>query len=160
NDASPVNDSSRARGVLPGVGEDSVVIDNILTKQKGEVVYSFGGYMRKFVNEARARGATPIINSLTPRKFWKDGKIVRNRNSFADWAEQTAAAEHVPFVNLTEIASLKMDTMPPSKIDALYGDANLHSTATGADLNARSIVEGLRTLDDSNPLKPYLRPPR
>ncbi len=158
NDASPVNDTSRARGVLPGIGTDSVIIDNLLTKQKGEIVYSFGGYMRKFVNEARTRGAIPIINSLTPRKFWKDGKIVRNRNSFADWAEQTARADHVPFVNLTEIASLKMDTMPPSKVDSLFGDANLHSNAVGADLNARSIVEGLRSLGDSNPLKPYLRP--
>lgn len=160
NDASPVNDTSRARGVLPGIGTDSVTIDNMLTKQKGEFVYSFGGYMRKFVNEARARGAIPIINSLTPRKFWKDGKIVRNRNSFADWAEQTARAEHVPFVNLTEIASLKMDTMPQSKVDSLFGDANLHSNAAGAELNARSIVEGLRSLGDANPLKPYLRPPR
>jgi lysophospholipase L1-like esterase len=157
NDASAVNDTSRARGVLRGIGTDSVIVDNLLTKQKGEVVYSFGGFMRKFVNEARAKGATPIINSLTPRKFWKDGKIVRNRNSFADWAEQTARAEHVPFVNLTEIASLKMDTMPPSKVDSLYGDANLHSNAAGAELNARSIVEGLRSLGESNPLKPYLR---
>ena len=160
NDASPVNDTSRARGVLPGIGADSVIIDTLLTRQKGEVVYSFGGYLRKFVNEARAKGATPIINSLTPRKFWNNGKIVRNRNSFADWAEQTAHAEHVPFVNLTEIASLKMDTMPPSRVDSLFGDASLHSNAAGAALNARSIVEGLRSLGDSNPLKTYLRPLR
>ena len=160
NDASPVNDTSRARGVLPGIGTDSVIIDNLLTKQKGEVVYSFGGYMRKFANDARARGATPIINSLTPRNFWKDGKIVRSRNSFAAWAEETARLEHVPFVNLTEIASLKLDTMPPAKVDSLFGDANLHSNAAGAELNARSIVEGLRLLGDANPLKPYLRPLR
>jgi len=56
--------------VLQGIGRDSVVIDNLITKQKGEVVYSFGAYLRRFVREARARGATPIINSLTPRKFW------------------------------------------------------------------------------------------
>ena len=160
NDASPVNDTLRARGVLPGVGADSVIIDNLLTKQKGEVVYSFGGYMRKFVNEARAKGAIPIINSLTPRKFWKDGKIVRNRNGFADWAEETARAEHAAFVNLTEIASLRMDTMPPAKVDALFGDANLHSNSAGAELNASSIVEGLRALGVANPLKPYLRPLR
>ncbi len=158
NDASPVNDTLRARGVLPGIGRDSVIIDNMLTKQKGEVVYSFGGYMRKFVTEVRARGGVPIINSLTPRKFWANGRIVRNRNSFADWAEQVARAEHVPFVNLTELASLKMDTMPPAKVDSLFGDANLHSSAAGADLNARAIVEGLRTLGSANPLKSYLRP--
>jgi lysophospholipase L1-like esterase len=157
NDASPVNDSSRARGVLPGTGPDSVIIDNILTKQKGEVVYSFGGYLRKFVNETRARGATPIINSLTPRKFWENGRIRRTRNGFADWAEQTARAEGVPFVNVTELASEKMDTMPPARVDSLYGDANLHSSARGAELFARTVVEGLTALGERDPLRPYLR---
>ncbi|MFL5619093.1 MAG: rhamnogalacturonan acetylesterase [Gemmatimonadaceae bacterium] len=158
NDASPVNDTLRARGVLRGIGRDSVVIDNLITKQKGEVVYSFGEYLRKFVRETRARGATPIINSLTPRKFWKDGRIVRARDSFADWAEQTAREEHVSFVNLSELASAKMDTMPPARVDSLFGDANLHSSARGADLNARAVVEGLRLLGVSNPLREYLRP--
>jgi lysophospholipase L1-like esterase len=158
NDASPVNDTLRARGVLPGIGTDSVVIDNLITKQKGEVVYSFGAYLRRFVRETRARGATPIINSLTPRKFWSNGRITRNRNSFADWAEQTARAEHVPFVNLTEIASSIMDTMPPARVDSLFGDANLHSSAQGAVLNARAVVNGLRALGAEDPLREYLRP--
>lgn len=158
NDAGAINDTSRARGSLPGLGDDSVIIDNRLTHQKGEVMYSFGGYLRTFVSTVRARGATPVINSLTPRKFWANGRIVRNRNSFADWAEQVAREEHVPFVNLTEIASLKMDTMPPARVDSLFGDANLHSSAAGAVLNARSIIEGLTSLGAANPLRGYLRP--
>ncbi len=158
NDASPVNDTLRARGVLPGIGNDSVVIDNLITKQKGEVVYSFGGYLRRFVRETRARGATPIINSLTPRKFWSNGRITRTRNSFADWAEQTAREEHVPFVNITEIASALMDTMPPARVDSLFGDATLHSSARGAELNARAVVDGLRALGADDPLREYLKP--
>ncbi len=157
NDASPVNDTLRARGVLPGIGTDSVIVDNVLTKQKGEVVYSFGEYLRKFARETRARGATPIINSLTPRKFWKDGRIVRTRDGFADWAEQVARAEEIAFVNLTELASAKMDTMPPARVDSLFGDANLHSSARGAQLNAQAVVEGLRELGASNPLRGYLK---
>jgi lysophospholipase L1-like esterase len=158
NDASPVNDTLRARGVLRGTGRDSLVIDNLITKQKGEVVYSFGEYLRKFVRETRARGATPIINSLTPRKFWENGRIRRTRDSFADWAAQVAREESVPFVNLTELASQKMDTMPPARVDSLFGDANLHSSARGAELNAAAVVEGLRALGERNPLRPYLRP--
>jgi len=158
NDASPVNDTLRARGVLRGIGHDSVVIDNLITKQKGEVVYSFGEYLRKFVRETRARGATPIINSLTPRKFWENGRIRRTRDSFADWAEQAAREQQVPFVNLTELASRMMDTMPPARVDSLFGDANLHSSARGAELNARAVVDGLRALGAANPLREYLRP--
>jgi lysophospholipase L1-like esterase len=157
NDASPVNDTLRARGVLRGIGRDSVVIDNLITKQKGEVVYSFGEYLRKFVRDTRAHGATPIINSLTPRKFWENGRIQRNRDGFADWAEQVAREEHVPFVNLTELASRKMDTMPRSRVDSLFGDANLHSSARGAELNADAVVEGLRALGAANPLREYLK---
>ena len=158
NDASAVNDTLRARGVLRGIGTDSVVVDNLITKQKGEVVYSFGRYLRKFVRDTRARGATPIINSLTPRKFWENGRIRRTRDGFADWAEQTAREEGVAFVNLTEIASRAMDTMPPSRVDSLFGDANLHSNERGAILNARAVVEGLRALGLANPLRPFLRP--
>jgi len=158
NDASPVNDTLRARGVLPGIGRDSVVIDNLITKQKGEVVYSFGSYLRRFVRDTRARGATPIINSLTPRKFWENGRIRRTRNGFADWAAQVAHEEGVAFVNLTELASQKMDTMPPARVDSLFGDANLHSNARGAELNAGAVVEGLRALGPANPLREYLRP--
>jgi lysophospholipase L1-like esterase len=158
NDASPVNDTLRARGVLRGTGRDSVVIDNLITKQKGEVVYSFGGYLRKFVRETRARGATPIINSLTPRKFWENGRIRRTHDSFADWAEQVAREEGVAFVNLTELASQKMDTMPPARVDSLFGDANLQSSARGAELNAAAVVDGLRALGERNPLREYLRP--
>ena len=157
NDASPVNDTLRARGVLRGTGRDSVVIDNLITKQKGEVVYSFGGYLRKFVQETRARGATPIINSLTPRKFWENGRIRRTRDSFADWAEQVAREEGAAFVNLTELASQRMDTMPPARVDSLFGDANLHSSARGAELNAAAVVDGLRALGERNPLREYLR---
>ena len=82
---------------------------------------------------------------------------MRNRDGFADWAEQVARAEGVAFVNLTELASAKMDTMPPARVDSLFGDANLHSNARGAELNAGAVVEGLRALGDSNPLRAYLR---
>jgi len=158
NDASPVNDTSRARGVLPGVGPDSVIVDNLLTKQKGEVVYSFGGYMRKYANDVRIRGATPIVNSLTPRKFWENGKIRRTHGSFADWAEETARAEKLAFVNVTELASQAMDTMPPARVDSLYGDANLHSSARGAALFAGTVVKGLKALGEADPLRAYLVP--
>jgi hypothetical protein len=60
-------------------------------------------------------------------------------------------------VNLTELASAKMDTMPPARVDSLYGDANLHSSARGAALNAAAVIEGLRLLGASDPLRGYLK---
>ena len=58
NDAGAINDTSRARGSLPGLGDDSLAIQNLLTKRH-EVVHSFGWYMRKMIADTRAKGATP-----------------------------------------------------------------------------------------------------
>jgi lysophospholipase L1-like esterase len=141
-----------------------VFIHNRLTNQTGVVSNTFGENRRGFGRHPRARGATPIIASLTPRKYWKDGRIAPTRGSFADWAAETPRAEGVPFVDLTELASLELDTMPPARVDSLYGDANLHTSARGAELFARTIVEGLEALGEDNPLKGYvveaLQPPR
>ena len=60
-----------------GVGDETQEIDNPITKQH-EMVHTFGWYLRKYVADTHAKGATPIVCSLIPRKIWKDGKIVRN----------------------------------------------------------------------------------
>ena len=58
NDASPLDDTARARGVIRGVGNDSTEIYNPIRKMK-EVVYTYGWYMRKYVRETKAKGAIP-----------------------------------------------------------------------------------------------------
>src|SRR5947209_4097845 len=68
NDAGAINDASRARGSLPGLGEEAVEIDNLLT-HKHEVVHTFGWYVRRFIADARAKGARPIVLSLTVRNI-------------------------------------------------------------------------------------------
>src|SRR3954468_14157946 len=68
NDAGPLNDEPppplRARGSIRGLGEETKEIDNVLTK-KHEVVHTFGWYMRKMIADTKAKGATPIVLSLT-----------------------------------------------------------------------------------------------
>ena len=92
NDGGPLDDAARARGTLKGTGEETQEIDNPITKQR-EVVHTYGWYLRKFIADAKARGATPIVCSLVPRKIWKDGKTVRASDSYGKWAAQVAAEE-------------------------------------------------------------------
>jgi lysophospholipase L1-like esterase len=75
NDGGPL-DTGRARGSLPGIGEETEEIDNLLTREH-EIVHTYGWYLRQFIAEAGARGATPLVCSLVPRKVWKDGRVVR-----------------------------------------------------------------------------------
>ncbi|MFX5752271.1 hypothetical protein ABTE32_22895, partial [Acinetobacter baumannii] len=66
NDSSPLDDTARARGTIKGIGEDSTEIYNPIRKMK-EMVHTYGWYMRKFANDAKAKGATVIICSPIPR---------------------------------------------------------------------------------------------
>ena len=65
NDVFALNDKI-ARGTIPGIGEESLEIDNVAT-HKHEVVHTFGWYVRRYIQEVRAKGAVPIVLSLTTR---------------------------------------------------------------------------------------------
>lgn len=153
NDSSAINDDSRARGTIKGTGEETEEIDNLLTKQH-EVVHSYGWYLRKFISDAKAKGATPIICSLIPRKVWKDGKIARNPDGYAGWAAEVARSEDVPFVDLNEIIARKYDELGQEKVEPLFADANTHTSRAGAELNAAGVVAGIKALPN-NPLVSY-----
>ena len=147
NDNGPLNDTSRARGTLKGVGDEAEAIDNLMTHQH-EVVHSYGWYLRKFIADTRAKGATPIVCSLVPRKTWQDGKIVRSKESYAGWAEQVAKAERAPFVDLNEIIARRYDALGQEKVEPLFADPHTHTSAAGAELNAQSVIAGLKGLKD------------
>ena len=151
NDGGPINDTSRARGAIKGVGEETEEIDNLLTK-KHEVVHSYGWYLRKYVADAKAKGATPIICSPIPRKIWKEGRIARDQ--YARWAEEVAKAEKAGFIDLNEIIARKYEAMGAEKVESLFADEHTHTTMAGAELNAASVIAGLKALG-SNPLSPY-----
>ena len=153
NDSGALDDPARARGTIRGVGEETREIDNPITKQR-EVVHSYGWYLRKYVADTKARGATPIICSLVPRKIWKNGKIVRNSEDYQVWAREVATAEMVGFVDLNEMIARRYDALGPEKVDALFADEHTHTSRTGAELNAAVVLDGLKALK-ANPVRRF-----
>jgi rhamnogalacturonan acetylesterase len=140
NDASPLDDTARARGTIRGVGNDSTEIYNPIRKMK-EVVYSYGWYMRKYVRETKASGAVPIICSLVPRNNWKNGKVARSDSSYGLWARQIAEQEGAFFIDLNQLAATKYDAMGAEAVKLFFPADNTHTNLEGARLNA-SIVAG------------------
>ncbi|HEX8710443.1 MAG TPA: rhamnogalacturonan acetylesterase [Terracidiphilus sp.] len=142
------------RGSLPGIGDETYQAADPRTG-KMETIHTFGWYLRKYIADARAKGATPIICSLVPRKIWVDGHIRRNTSTYRGWAQQVAEQEHVGFVDLNEIIARRYDALGPQAVDALFGDPHTHTDWAGAVLNAESVVAGLRDLP-GDPLAQYL----
>ena len=155
NDGGPLDDTARARGTLPGVGDETREIDNPITKQH-EIVHTFGWYLKKFIAETRAAGATPIVCSFIPRKIWKDGKIA-SPDDYGKWASEVAASEGALFIDLNQIIAQRYDLLGPEKVEPLFGDEHTHTSRAGAELNAQCVIAGLKDLRH-DPLKKYFSP--
>jgi lysophospholipase L1-like esterase len=153
NDPGPLDDTARARGSLRGTGDETREIENPIT-HKHEVVHTFGWYLRQYIDGTKAKGATPVVCSLVPRKIWKDGKIVRSSDSYQKWSHDVAEAESVAFIDLNETIAARYDRLGPEKVEPLFGDEHTHTTRGGAVLNAECVVEGLKALR-GNPLGGY-----
>lgn len=150
NDAGPVNDNVRARGTIKGIGDEAQEIDNIMTGER-EVVHSYGWYLRTFVADIKARGATAVICSPVPRKVWgEDGKVRRSQHEYAGWAGQVASEQKVGFIDLNAMIARQYDAMGRDAVMQLFPlvtpDETTHTNLAGAELNARTVVAGLKAL--------------
>jgi lysophospholipase L1-like esterase len=158
NDGGALNDEPppplRARGSIPGLGEETKEIDNVLTK-KHEVVHTFGWYMRKMVADAKEKGAVAIIVSPTVRNVWRDGHMERGPGKYPLWSKEVASAAGVPFVDLSSLMADRFEALGAEKTKAIYEQDHTHFDAVGADMHAAAVVAGLKALHP-DPISKFL----
>lgn len=162
NDNGPL-DSGRARASIKGADNDSVevIIKDGRNAGKKEWVYTFGGYIRKYVSEIRAKGATPILFTLTPRNdYEKDNpnRIQRKLESFTPWIFEMGKELNVPVIDLNDISARKLEKFGKWKTNYHFFGDKIHSSEFGAKMNAASCAEGIYACDDPQlaELKTYL----
>lgn len=154
NDNGPI-DSIRARSSYRPDGklevkEDSISIYNKVTR-KQETVYTFGGYMRRFINEIRAKGATPILFTLTPRNDYEAGNPKRIQRKLSDFTPAIFAIgkeTNTPVIDLNDISATKLEQYGPWKTNYHFYLDKIHSSAYGARMNAASAAEGILASND------------
>lgn len=152
NDNMPI-DSIRARSSYKphgtiAVSSDSVIIFNKVTHRQ-DTVYTFGGYTRRFINEVRAKGATPVLFTLTPRNAYeKDGKTIQRKlHDFTPAIKAVGNEMGVLVIDLNDISATKLEQYGPWKTDYHFYIDKIHSSAFGARMNAESACEGLIKAD-------------
>ena len=132
--------------------------------------YSFMSSLKVFVDEARARGAYPVLVTPTCRRaFDEAGRILDTHEDYPEAMRFLAARENIPLIELNEMTRTLYEalgvepskrafvhypagTWPGQKVD--FAD-NTHFNPYGAYQIAKCIVEGIRQLD--LPLVNYLR---
>ena len=148
NDNGEFFDQKRARAVIPGIDPDTCYVGFNQRTQKQDTVYSYGTYLRRYINEAREKGANTVLMSLTPRNAYDDnGKIVRKPQT--EWARAIANEMDVPFVDLNEISGKKLDSFSHWKVDYHFLGDKIHTSKFGAELNAESAAMGI--FESNNP---------
>lgn len=158
NDNGPF-DSGRARATIKGIGNDSLCV-TIKETGRRETVYTYGEYMRRYVREVKARGARPILMSLTPRNAWDDSDstiVTRVNKTHGLWARQVAEAEGVPFIDLNDITATKFEKFGKEKVKYMFYLDRIHTSAFGARVNVESAVQGIRQYPGLE-LAQYLNP--
>lgn len=141
-----VPDTTKAgyRGVLKGTGEETKEL--VWPDGTAETVHTYGWYLRKFIREARSKGAIPIVLSMIPRNEFREGKVMRAGNDYGKWAKEVAEQEGVYFIDLNNITSDKYDQLGPDEVKKFFPGDHTHTNEAGATVNAASVSEGLKLL--------------
>lgn len=142
NDASPINDTARARGTLEGIGDEVKDVINAKTHQP-ETVHTYGWYLTKIITEAQQKGALAIVCSLVPRERWEDKKVVSESN-YVTWAQQVAQQKNAWFVNLNDLVIHHWEEMGADSVRNFFPGDHTHTNLKGAQLNALSFREGIQ----------------
>lgn len=158
NDGGELFDGDRPRASLKGNGNETREGVVAITGQ-AETVHSYGWYLRRYIADAKAKGATPIVLSPVPRNIWHDGHVARASRDYGKWAAEAAQAGGAEFVDLNEIIARRYEEAGEAKVRAEYFNSadHTHTTEAGARVNAECVASGL--LVGNSPLAKFLAAP-
>jgi rhamnogalacturonan acetylesterase len=154
-------DGAKPRGSLKGLGEETRDLPQTAGPYAGrtETVHTYGWYMRKMIEDAKAKGVHVVLLTLTVRNIWTtgpDGQAhVEQDMGYDGFIRQIGAAEHVPVLDPAAKEAIRLEALGQEKTAALFPKDHTHSSAEGAALIARDVVQTLR--DAGSPLEAYLK---
>ena len=120
---------AKPRGDLKGIGDDTQDVAQTTGPYAGkiETIHTFGWYLRKMIDDAKAKGVHPILLTPTIRNIWKApdgspcgaatqpacpaGAHIERDMGYNDWVRQVAAQEQIPVL---ELGTIEADASKPS----------------------------------------------
>ena len=134
-----------AAGSIHGTGEETR--EAVDRSGRKETVHSYGWYLRRYIADTRAKGATPIVCSPIPRNDWKNGKVIRSTGSYATWAAESAKTGGAYFIDLNSLIADRYDQLGQEAVKPFFPKEHTHTGWDGALLNAQCVVEGIKRLE-------------
>lgn len=121
---------------------------------------SFMNNLSIFVDTARIHGATPVLMTPIPRRYWRDGALLETHGEYPGAIRRLAMMKNVPLVEIYEQGVKHLRAMGDEESAKLYMHVepgvylhypngqidDTHTRRPGAELYARMAAEGLRRL--------------
>ncbi len=137
----------RGRASIKGNGEETQEVERPADGTK-EVVHTYGWYIRKYAEDAKAKGTIPIVLSPVPRNIWKgEGTVARASNDYGKWAGEAASQSGSLFIDLNELIAKSYELSGKTTVGSAYfGTDHTHTTAVGARVTAAIAADHLKAM--------------
>jgi rhamnogalacturonan acetylesterase len=156
NDQSPL---TTYRGTIL---DDGPKTEDVIFDRTGQMVtiHTFGWYMRQYIAETRAKGATPILVTPVPRSHWTSERNLKPvMRQHAELMLKIAADEGIACLDVNKAVAAQYVQMGMESVQKEYftaGDGT-HPNLAGAKVNAGFVIEGIRGLGKDCKLNDYLK---
>jgi lysophospholipase L1-like esterase len=115
---------------------------------------SYAANIRRYIAQARAAGARPVIITSLSRRSYKDGSLVQDLKAYADAAKRVAREENAPLIDLNTESVKLLETMTQEQADQFNATAHpdaagnigpdrTHLNPAGAAVFGRMVADGL-----------------
>lgn len=141
NDGGQMFEGDRPRASIKG-NSDETTEGVVAATGEAETVHSYGWYLRKYVSDAKAKGAIPIIISLIPRNRWEGDKVIRSSEDYAKWAKEAAKQSGADFIDLNDRVATFYEKLGKENVGKmLFTEKDwTHTTQAGAEMNAAQLA--------------------
>jgi lysophospholipase L1-like esterase len=78
---------------------------------------TFAATIRRYVRDARAIGAVPVVVTSLSRRNYKDGKLVEDLNAYAAAARRVGSEENVTVIDLNAMSTKLLEGMTQQQAD-------------------------------------------
>lgn len=152
---------AKPRGSLRGLGEETQDVPQTTGVMAGKVetVHTYGWYNRKYIADTEARGATPMMLSLTEQNIWRPDangvpQLAHGMAGYDAMEQEIAATAKIQYIDMGSVEWDRLSATGPEKTALLFPIDHTHTSPEGAELNAQSVVIALKRA--KSPLVAYL----
>ncbi|KAF8078903.1 rhamnogalacturonan acetylesterase [Lyophyllum atratum] len=123
---------------------DGYDITSTVTAANGTkiLIHSFAFYIENAIAPLLAKGAIPIISSVTPDNIWS-GSTIAAGGRFVTYAKSIGTRRNIVYVDHYAYTAQAYNKLGQTQTTSFYPNDHLHTSAAGANVVAQAFVRGL-----------------